>query len=103
MPLMGNIGIRWVHPEGKFWVEGIINAASKADRLSTRDKADTNRIPPGGTPSYIVPSLRGGWQANEHLQLTLALENLTDTEYRIHGSGVNEPGFHAVMGATVTW
>jgi hemoglobin/transferrin/lactoferrin receptor protein len=103
MPLMGNIGIRWVHPEGEFWVEGIINAAAKADRLSTRDKADTNRIPPGGTPSYIVPSLRGGWQANEHLQLTLALENLTDAEYRIHGSGVNEPGFHAVMGATVTW
>jgi len=103
MPLMGNIGVRWMHPEGRFWVEGIINAADKADQLSTRDKADTNRIPPGGTPSYIVPSLRGGWQASDHLRFTVALENLTDEEYRIHGSGVNEPGFHAALGVTMTW
>lgn len=103
MPLTGNIGIRWMHPEGKVWVEGIMNAAAKADRLSTRDKADTNRIPPGGTPAYIVPSIRGGWAATDHLTLTLALENLTDEEYRIHGSGVNEPGIHAVLGVSVNW
>ncbi len=103
MPLMGNIGIRWNHPNGKIWMEGIINAAAKADQLSTRDKADTNRIPPGGTPSYIVPSLRGGWVANDHLTFTLALENLTNEAYRIHGSGVNEPGFHVALGAKITW
>ena len=103
MPLMGNIGVRWMHPEGTFWIEGVVNAAAKADQLSTRDKGDSNRIPPGGTPSYVVPSLRGGWEATDHLTLTLALENLTDEEYRIHGSGVNEPGFHAVLGASVRW
>jgi len=103
MPLMGNLGIRWTQAEGKYWIEGIVNAAAKADQLSTRDKGDTNRIPPGGTPSYVVPSLRGGWNATDHLTLTVALENLTDEAYRIHGSGVNEPGFHAVVGARMTW
>lgn len=103
MPFTGNVGIRWTHPDGKVWLEGVVNAAAKADKLSTRDKSDTNRIPPGGTPSYVVPSLRGGWQANDHLLLTLALENITDEEYRIHGSGVNEPGFHAVAGVKLTW
>ncbi len=103
MPLTGNLGVRWNSPAGKYWVEGVINAAARADKLSTRDKADTNRIPPGGTPSYVVPSLRGGWNATDHLTLTLALENLTDEAYRIHGSGVNEPGFHAVVGARMTW
>ncbi|NWK54853.1 TonB-dependent receptor [Verrucomicrobiaceae bacterium N1E253] len=103
MPLTGNVGVRWMHPDGRIWVEGVVNAAAKADELSTRDESDTNRIPPGGTPSYVVPSLRGGWQATDNLLLTLALENLTDEEYRIHGSGVNEPGFHAVAGVTLTW
>jgi hypothetical protein len=31
------------------------------------------------------------------------LENITDIDYRVHGSGQNEPGFGAVVGARVQW
>jgi hemoglobin/transferrin/lactoferrin receptor protein len=36
---------------------------------------------------------------NELLTLTAAVENVTDESYRIHGSGVNEPGANFIFGA----
>ncbi|MDX1682495.1 MAG: TonB-dependent receptor, partial [Phycisphaeraceae bacterium] len=97
MPLTGQIGLRWDPPRSRFWAEGIVRMATEADKLSTRDQNDTQRIPPGGTPGYAVLSLRGGWQVNEHLSLVAALENVTDENYRIHGSGQNEPGINAIL------
>ena len=75
-----------------------LTIAGKADRLSTRDEGDTQRIPPGGTPGYTVLTVRGEWQARPDLTVSAALENLTDEDYRVHGSGQNEPGLNAVVG-----
>ncbi len=92
MPLTGQTGLRWDHPSGKIWVEGVATIVDSQDDLSTRDRADTSRIPPGGTPSYTVFSIRSGWQIKENVDLTLSVENISDEDYRIHGSGQNEPG-----------
>lgn len=100
-PLRGSVAVRYDAPDERWWVEGRVTAADKADKLSEGDKGDTQRIPPGGTPSYVVASLRGGWEVNENVSLTLGLENLTDEDYRVHGSGVNGEGFGAVIGARV--
>lgn len=101
-PLRGSLALRY-QPTEKWWVEARVIAAAKADRLSAGDLEDTQRIPPGGTPSYITASLFAAYRATERLQLNLALENLTDEDYRIHGSGLNEPGFGAVLGAKYRW
>ena len=97
-PLMGQVGVRYDDPNRRFWVDGFVRAADRADRLSTRDQADTSRIPPGGTPGWVVLTLRGGWKISPTTTLTIAVENLTDEDYRIHGSGVNEPGRNVVLG-----
>lgn len=102
-PLMGSVGLRWTHPDGRLWIEGRVSAAAKADHLSNGDEGDRQRIPTGGTPSYVVGSLYAGWQATDSLLLTLGLENLTDEDYRIHGSGQNETGFNAIIGARVAF
>lgn len=102
-PLMGSVSLRWTHPGEHFWLEGRVTAAATADHLSNGDKGDTQRIPTGGTPSYTVLSLYAGWQATDDLLLTLALENLTDEDYRVHGSGQNEQGFNAVFGARLVF
>jgi hemoglobin/transferrin/lactoferrin receptor protein len=85
-------------------VEGRVLAAALEDRITAADQAaDKQRIPTDGTPGYVVASLRAGWKVNEHLDLTMALENLTDQDYRNHGSGQNEPGFGGILAAKVTW
>ncbi|MBL9075991.1 MAG: TonB-dependent receptor [Planctomycetes bacterium] len=103
MPLTGSTALRWTGPQNGLWVEGRVIAAAHAGRLSSGDRADTSRFPPDGTPSYVVANLSTGWQVDEHLELLLTLENLTDTSYRTHGSGVNQPGFNAILGGRLSW
>ena len=104
LPFTGSLALRWTHPNEKFWVEGRVYGAVTEDRVDAADQAsDPQRIPTNGTPGYIVTSLRAGWQATEQLHLTAALENITDDDYRNHGSGQNEPGFGAIVGVKYLW
>ena len=103
MPPTAQAAVRWQPAGEPFWLEAVLDAAEKADRLSADDERDTQRIPPGGTPGYAVLTLRGGVTVLEDLALTLALENVADEDYRIHGSGVNEPGRNLVLQADWTF
>ncbi len=98
MPLTGSTGLRWDATD-RCWIETFATMADAADKLSTRDKGDTQRIPPGGTPGYAVVSLRGGYRITDQLNLTVACENIADTNYRVHGSGLNEPGRNFILAA----
>ena len=101
MPPTAHVGVRWQTSTGRYWFEAAGDFAAKADRLSDGDRRDTQRIPPGGTPGYAIATLRAGLMVTPDLTLNMALENLFDEDYRIHGSGVNEPGRNVI--ATVTW
>jgi hemoglobin/transferrin/lactoferrin receptor protein len=96
MPPTAQIGVRWQTPAGRFWTEVVGDAAAKADKLSADDKRDTQRIPPGGTPGYAVCAIRGGARIAGVADLSLSVENVFDEDYRIHGSGVNEPGRNVI-------
>ncbi|MDO8539182.1 MAG: TonB-dependent receptor [Opitutaceae bacterium] len=87
--------------DGPWWAAATVTVASTADRLPTQDRIDTERIPPGGTPGYSVYGVRAGWSASRRLTLSAALENVTNEDYRIHGSGLNEPGRNFVFTARV--
>ncbi|MGJ8671390.1 TonB-dependent receptor [Rubritalea sp.] len=103
MPITVNAAVRWTRSDERLWAELGGTWADDADKLSSSDKADTQRIPPGGTPSYTLVHLRGGYQVNQHLELTLGLENLLDEAYRTHGSGSNAPGFGVILGARASF
>lgn len=103
MPLNGSIALRWDHPSAPFWVEGRVLASATADRLAASDIADTQRFPSNGTPSYAVVSIQAGWNPIENIQITAAVENITDEDYRNHGSGQNEPGTNAILGIKYLW
>ena len=97
MPTMAQAGLRWDSASGDLWAETLVSWADDADRLSTRDMNDTQRIPPGGTPSWFTWDVRGGKRIHEGLWATLAIENLLDEDDRVHGSGHNRPGTNAVL------
>jgi hemoglobin/transferrin/lactoferrin receptor protein len=102
-PFRGSLALRYDSPSSIWWAEARATAAARANRLAPNDEGDTQRIPPGGTPSYLVFSANAGWQASENLDFTLGLQNLTDEDYRIHGSGLNEPGFGAFLTTRYSW
>jgi hemoglobin/transferrin/lactoferrin receptor protein len=98
MPMTGQIGLRFDSTRRDIWLEALLTLADEQDELSARDMGDDQRIPPGGTPGYAVLTFRGGWEINHSLTLTAAVENVTDENYRVHGSGVNEPGINFILG-----
>ncbi len=100
-PLTGLITVKWNAPGDRYWIEGVVRGANNQDRLSPSDEADTQRIPPGGTPGYAVFSLRQGAKINENLGISAAIDNITNEDYRIHGSGQNEPGTSLIL--SVDW
>lgn len=100
MPFTAQLGTRWEDDQGR-WFELVATGAGDADKLSTADTLDTQRIPPGGTPGYVVLSARGGFKLGKHVALDVGLENLTDEDYRVHGSGLNRPGRSLVVGLTL--
>lgn len=97
MPFTLNAGFRWAPENSGLWLEGQVSYSDEQDDLSTRDTADTDRIPPGGTPDFTVLMLRGGWRLSEQFNLSAAVENVFDEDYRVHGSGVNEPGRNVIV------
>lgn len=99
-PFQYQLGLRW-EPTPTLSVELIGSGAIRASRLNSADRADTERFPPDGTPGWFTLDLRANWEPRENLQLTAALENLTDAAYRYHGSGSNQPGTSVVLGARV--
>ncbi len=102
MPLQAELGLEWRACDDRHWGEGVVRYADDADRLSTRDTSDTSRIPPGGTPGYVLFDLRFGWRVRPELRLDFGLENVFDVDYRVHGSGSNGPGRSLILGITLT-
>jgi hemoglobin/transferrin/lactoferrin receptor protein len=102
-PLTGNFGLRWTNTAKSFWLELVGTATGDADQLNSADLADTQRIPPNGTPGYTLLSLRSGWQVTENVLLLASVENLLDQAYRFHGSGSNEPGIGVNLGVKLSF
>jgi hemoglobin/transferrin/lactoferrin receptor protein len=101
MPFTTLLGVRFEPQRGRFWAQAEWVHAEDADRLSLQNETDTQRIPPGGTPGYDVFHVRAGYRVLRGTDVLFAIENVTDENYRIHGSGVNEPGTNFVFGIDV--
>jgi hemoglobin/transferrin/lactoferrin receptor protein len=101
MPLSANLGVEWKCEDRSWWLGSNITLATKAYKLSEGDKDDTQRIPPGGRPSYQLVNINSGWQATQGLLLALQVNNIFDEAYRSHGSGSNEPGRNLILGSTL--
>ncbi len=99
-PLQGILGLRWRQPTLRSYFQVYTWMVDRQDRLDpVRDAAD-ERIPLGGTPGFATLNCRAGRSFGDFDQhiLSLSLENITDKDYLVHGSGVFGTGFTARFG-----
>ncbi len=96
-PSMVSSTIRWSPQDATWHLEGRLRWANRQSRLSSRDRADTQRIPEGGTPGWTVFDMGWGVPLDTDSSIGFALENIFDVDYRRHGSGINEPGRNLVI------
>ncbi len=91
-PVNGRLALAW-KPAAAWRVEPFVGFAARQDRLSPRDTLDP-RINPEGTSGWVTLNVHASWHARANLTVGLRLENLLDTSYREHGSGIDAPGFN---------
>lgn len=98
-PRFGTLGLRWSSSAAKHspWAELVGSFAEAQRRLAPADRTDS-RIGPGGTDGFAVLHLRGGISFGENLRVSMAVENLTDEDYKLHSSGLFRPGRQLVLG-----
>jgi outer membrane receptor protein involved in Fe transport len=100
-PLNGQLGVTWAPLERQGTnlerVRFSTRFAGDQDRLSPGDISDP-RIDPDGTDSWAVLAIEvGGTLGVWDGRWSLFLDNLLDTNYRVHGSGFDAPGFGATL------
>lgn len=85
----------YLTPSGRFGPTDETLAAIQARVLPGAASA-SQRIPLyTATAGWVSVSFRGGIALTERLSLQFALDNLTDRNYRVHGSGIDAPGFNS--------
>ncbi|MDP3766555.1 MAG: TonB-dependent receptor, partial [Dehalococcoidia bacterium] len=89
-PLNGLVAIR-AALTGRSWLEGALRFAATQDRLASGAIAD-HRIPRGGTPGWTVFTISAGHRLGQRFELVGSAQNLFDTAYRTHGSGIDGYG-----------
>lgn len=85
-----NSSIRLYHQSKRLQAGFIADQAAYQRRLAQGDK-DDNRIPAGGTPGFCIFNTYAGTTIN-NLSMRLYLNNIFNTDYRTHGSGINGMG-----------
>ena len=75
--------------------------ALKQDRLAQGDK-DDNRIPKGGTPGWQLWNFYASYRLGA-VKFQFSLNNLGNTDYRLHGSGINGMGRAATVSVRYDW
>lgn len=98
-PPSGLLGLRYLHPSGKGGAEAYVRMAYhvRPSRFTEADRNNTQRVPPDGLPGWAVFGLRTWADVHERVTLALAVENLTDLDYRIMDSGLQEPGANVIL------
>ena len=98
-PTQGIAGLRWRDACRRCWIDVYAWMVRHQDRYAVQNNTDA-RFPVGGTPGYTTLNLSLGQTfgaCNQHT-VSLGLENITDRAYRVLGSGVDGPGFNAILG-----
>ena len=100
-PLQGSLRIEYeARPD--LLIAAWLRYADRQNRLSARDVGDP-RINPAGTPGWSALGARVGWQPGPNWELSATLENLLDTGYRLHGSGIDATGRNFVVSVRRIW
>lgn len=88
-PMNGRLGLRSNFSQHIFMMAEWVFAATQ-ERLSPGDIAD-DRIADGGTPGWNIVNIYSGYE-HKYFSLNASLQNLFDSAYRIHGSGIDGVG-----------
>jgi len=100
-PLNGSLSLRYDWTDS-FTIEPYLRFAASQERLSPRDVRDV-RINPNGTSGWLTANLSVTWQYSDVARISFNIENLSDRQYRVHGSGIDAVGRSLFVSLQTSW
>jgi len=100
-PLQGRLGFPW-QASDRLWIEPFMRFSASQRRLSTRDEKDP-RINPLGSPSWATFNIQGHYRWDDRMSFSAELRNLTNANYREHGSGIQAQGIGLAFSFRLTY
>lgn len=105
-PVHGVAAVEFRRPRTIFnFVQLLVRWAGPQRQLATEDLWDPTICPTtpsiafcNGTPGFMLLSLRSALRLSRQIQLTAAIDNITNESYRFHGSGIDGAGIGARLG-----
>lgn len=102
-PVHGVAALEFRRPRTVFtFVQLLLRWAGPQRQLAAEDQWDPTICalggPCNGTPGFYLLSLRSALRLSRQIQLTAAVDNISNESYRFHGSGVDGPGIGARLG-----
>jgi outer membrane receptor protein involved in Fe transport len=106
-PLFGEVGLRWEQPgpgRSLDWGQFSVSWAADQERLNPLDELDP-RIGADGTDGWVVLDAEWGGPLSQDgaSRWHAGVLNLLDSNYRVHASGIDAPGFQIVFGVSLVF
>ncbi len=101
-PVLGNLTLAYAFSD-ELWLDTRLHGAGAQERLHPSDEKDLRICETAqfsgerqedcnGSPAWVSLDIRTGWQMTKGITLVVKLQNVLDSQYRIHGSGLDQPG-----------
>ena len=105
-PVHGVAAVEFRRPRTIFnFVQLLVRWAGPQRLMAAEDLWDPTLCPTApntllcsGTPGFLLVSLRSALRLSRQIQLTAAIDNITNESYRFHGSGIDGAGIGARLG-----
>ncbi|MEM6720750.1 MAG: TonB-dependent receptor [Bacteroidota bacterium] len=101
-PIFGNVHFIYKNNRLKFDVFTNFNGSINFEDLAPteRNKAYLYATDDNGnpfSPSWVTFNAKSNFEINEKINVTAALENITDQRYRVYSSGISAPGRNLIL------
>lgn len=102
-PVYGKTNLTYTHSRFSTEFFVLYNGWKKIRDYNPDGEDNQQYATPEGMPSWVTLNWRGQWQVTKHFLLQVALENLTDRNYRYFASGFSAPGRNFVLALRYHW
>ncbi len=100
-PVFGRTGIQYKRNQFKGEVYALYNGWKNLKDYSTSGEDNLNYATPQGMPAWYTLNAKASYNVCDNFNLTVALENILDQNYRQFASGVSAPSRNLVITARV--
>ncbi|MEY2799934.1 MAG: hypothetical protein RI934_922 [Bacteroidota bacterium] len=91
-PIYGKASLNYQHQNWTASFYTLFNGAKKLKDYNVAGEDNLIYATANGLPAWHTLNLRANYQVNKNIDLQIALENITDKNYRVFGSGISASG-----------